>query len=47
MNLSTEDFLREICQKQERIISLLKYLFGATTVIAVMLVGARWDWWTL
>jgi type IV secretory pathway component VirB8 len=47
MNLSTEDYLRAICAKQERTISLLKYLCWMATFIAVLLLGARLSWWAL
>lgn len=47
MSLSTEEFLSEICKKQERTIGLLKYLCWMATFIAVLLLGARLSWWAL
>ena len=47
VNLSTEDYLRELCQKQERTNELLKYLCVVISLIALLLVGARWGWWPL
>ncbi len=47
MSVSTEEFLSEICKKQERTIGLLKYLCWAVTAIAFLLLGARFGWWTL
>ncbi len=47
MNLSTEDFLSELCKKQERAIDRLTYLCWVTSFIALLLLGARWPWWPL
>ncbi len=44
MSLSTEEFLSEICKKQERTISLLKYLCWVTTAIALLLFSVGADW---
>jgi hypothetical protein len=46
MSVSTEEFLSEICKKQERIIVLLTYLCWAVTAIAFFLLGARYGWWS-
>jgi len=47
MSLSTEEYLSELCKKQERMIALLKYLCWVTSLIAILLLGARWSWWPL
>lgn len=47
MHLSTEDYLSELCKKQELTNVLLKYLCFVTSLIALLLVGSRWGWWSL
>lgn len=47
VSLSTEEYLREICKKQERIISRLELLCWLTAGITLALLGARWGWWPL
>jgi hypothetical protein len=47
MIVSTEEFLKELCAKQERIISRLELLCWLTGFIAGLLLGARMGWWTL
>jgi len=47
MSISTEEYLSELCKKQERMISRLEILCWLTAGIAMILLGARFGWWTL
>ena len=45
--METEEFLRALIQGQERTNELLKYILAAVALIAFLLFGVRWGWWSL